>query len=315
MVAGGVSVVRWANPTVPVSPGSKETPVRATSAFRRLAAIGTAVTLMVALAACGSDDKSDASGPDLGLLQKGTLRIGTLTDAPPNVYVKDGKFTGFDNDLISAVAAKLNLKPEFVGTDFSALLSQVNGGRFDLGSSSITITEARKKTVAFSNGYDFGYLGLNTTKSSGITKFDQLDGKRVVVVQGTVQDDYATQKNLNPVRVPNYNAAVGQLKAGTADAWISPAEIGEKMAKEQGGGVVVLAAKELSSAPTAFAVAKSNDKLREAVNKALDEVIADGTWTKLVEQYYPGRAVPATFKPGSGSVKFTAPKASAPVAG
>ncbi|MEV6416895.1 ABC transporter substrate-binding protein [Kribbella sp. NPDC051718] len=284
--------------------------MRATSAFRRLAAIGSAVTLMVALVACGSDDKSDASGPDLGLLQKGTLRIGTLTDAPPNVYVKDGKFTGFDNDLITAVAAKLNLEPEFVGTDFSALLSQVNGGQFDLGSSSITITEARKKTVAFSNGYDFGYLGLNTTKSSGITKFDQLDGKRVVVVQGTVQDDYATQKNLNPVRVPNYNAAVGQLKAGTADAWISPAEIGEKMAKEQGGGVVVLAAKELSSAPTAFAVAKSNDKLREAVNKALDEVIADGTWTKLVEQYYPGRAVPATFKPGSGTVKFTAPAAS-----
>jgi polar amino acid transport system substrate-binding protein len=283
--------------------------VRAFSALRRFAALGTAVTLAVALAACGSDDKSDASGPDLGLIQSGTLRIGTLTDAPPNVYVKDGKFTGFDNDLITAVAAKLNLRPEFVGTDFSALLSQVNGGQFDLGSSSITITEARKKTVAFSNGYDFGYLGLNTTKTSGITSFDQLGGKRVVVVQGTVQDDYATQKNLNPVRVPNYNAAVGQLKAGTADAWISPAEIGEKMAKEQGGGVVILAAKELSSAPTAYAVAKSNDKLREAVNKALDQVIADGTWTKLVQQYYPGRAVPASFKPGSGTVKFAVPTA------
>jgi polar amino acid transport system substrate-binding protein len=290
--------------------------VRATSAFRKLAALATAVTLAVSLAACGQDTKPAAGGPDLGLLQSGTLRIGTLTDAPPNVYVKDGKFTGFDNDLITAVAAKLNLKPEFVGTDFSALLSQVNGGQFDLGSSSITVTEARKKTVAFSNGYDFGYLGLNTTKTSGITSFDQLAGKRVVVVQGTVQDDYATQKNLNPVRVPNYNAALGQLKAGTADAWVSPAEIGEKLAKEQGGGTVVLAAKELSDAPMAFAVAKDNDKLREAVNKALDEVIADGTWTKLVEQYYPGRAVPPTFKPGSGTVKFTLPEGAAtPAAG
>ncbi|MET9270469.1 ABC transporter substrate-binding protein [Kribbella sp. NPDC003557] len=269
-----------------------------------------AITLASAMVACGSNgDDAAAGGQDLGLMTAGTLRIGTLTDAPPNVYVKDGKFTGFDNDLITAVAAKLNLKPEFVGTDFSALLSQVNGGQFDLGSSSITITEARKKTVAFSNGYDFGYLGLNTTKDSGITTFDQLSGKRVVVVQGTVQDDYATSKNLNPVRVPNYNAALGQLKAGTADAWVSPAEIGEKMAKEQGGGTVILAAKELSDAPMAFAVAKNNDKLREAVNKALDEVIADGTWTKLVEQYYPGRAVPVNFKPGSGSVKFTAPKA------
>ena len=284
--------------------------MRAFGAFRRVVAVVGAITLASAMVACGSNgDDAAAGGQDLGLMSAGTLRIGTLTDAPPNVYVKDGKFTGFDNDLITAVAAKLNLKPEFVGTDFSALLSQVNSGQFDLGSSSITITEARKKTVAFSNGYDFGYLGLNTTKDSGITSFDQLTGKRVVVVQGTVQDDYATGKNLNPVRVPNYNAALGQLKAGTADAWVSPAEIGEKMAKEQGGGTVILAAKELSDAPMAFAVAKNNDKLREAVNKALDEVIADGTWTKLVEQYYPGRAVPANFKPGSGSVKFTAPKA------
>ncbi|MGW1346329.1 substrate-binding periplasmic protein [Kribbella sp. NPDC002412] len=290
--------------------------MRAFSGFRRIVAVGAAVTLAFSMVACGSDGDSAAAGDDLGLIDGGTLRIGTLTDAPPNVYVKDGKFTGFDNDLITAVAAKLNLKPEFVGTDFSALLSQVNGGQFDLGSSSITVTEARKKTVAFSNGYDFGYLGLNTTKDSGITTFDQLQGKRVVVVQGTVQDDYATQKNLNPVRVPNYNAALGQLKAGTADAWVSPAEIGEKMAKEQGGGTVILAAKELSDAPMAFAVAKNNDKLREAVNKALDEVIADGTWTKLVEQYYPGRAVPANFKPGSGTVKFTAPAASStPAAG
>ncbi|MFI5696890.1 substrate-binding periplasmic protein [Kribbella sp. NPDC051586] len=283
--------------------------MRAFGAFQRVVAVAGAITLAVSMVACGSDQDDAASGPDLGLMKAGTLRIGTLTDAPPNVYVKDGKFTGFDNDLITAVAAKLNLKPEFVGTDFSALLSQVNGGQFDLGSSSITITEARKKTVAFSNGYDFGYLGLNTTKNSGITSFDQLQGKRVVVVQGTVQDDYATGKNLNPVRVPNYNAALGQLKAGTADAWVSPAEIGEKMAKEQGGGTVILAAKELSDAPMAFAVAKDNAKLRDAVDKALDEVIADGTWTKLVEQYYPGRAVPANFKPGSGSVKFTAPKA------
>jgi polar amino acid transport system substrate-binding protein len=265
---------------------------------RVLATVAT-IALAATLAACGSGDDSKA-GPDLGLAEDGVLRIGTLTDAPPNVYVKDGKFTGFDNDLITAVAAKLNLRPEFVGTDFSALLSQVNGGQFDLGSSSITITEQRKKTVAFSNGYDFGYLGLNTTKGSGITRFDQLAGKRVVVVQGTVQDDYATKNDLNPVRVPNYNAAIGQLRSGTADAWVSPAEIGEKMAKEQGGGTVVLAAKELSDSPMAFAVAKDNDKLREAVDKALDQVIADGTWKKLVDQYYPGRPVPPTFKPGSG---------------
>ncbi|RUL94984.1 ABC transporter substrate-binding protein [Verrucosispora sp. FIM060022] len=275
--------------------------MRIVPALTRAAAVGVAAVLAaVTLTACGSDSAGEADNP-YNLLQPGVLRAGTLTDAPPNVYLKDGKFTGFDNDLLVAAADKLGLKVEFVGTDFSGLLAQVNNRKFDIGSSSITITEARKKTVDFGNGYDFGYLGLNVPAGSTLSSFDELAGKRVVVVQGTVQDDYATTKGLDPVRVPDYNSGLNQLKAGTADAWISPAEIGEKTAADSGGKITV-AAKELSPAPTAYAFAKGNDALREALNKALDEVIADGTWTRLNEQYYPGRAIPADFAPGSGTV-------------
>ncbi|MCX4472254.1 ABC transporter substrate-binding protein [Micromonospora sp. NBC_01655] len=270
-------------------------------ALTRFAVLGVAAVLgATTLTACGDDTSATADNP-YGLVQPGVLRAGTLTDAPPNVYLKGGKFTGFDNDLLTAVAAKLGLTVEFVGTDFSALLSQVNNRKFDVGSSSITITEARKKTVDFGNGYDFGYFGLDVPAGSPITGFDQLAGKRVVVVQGTVQDDYATGQNLNPVRVPDYNAALNQLRAGTSDAWIAPAEIGEKSAADSGGKITV-AAKQLSPAPTAYAVAKGNDPLRAALDKGLDEVIADGTWSRLQGQYYPGRPVPADFTPGSGRV-------------
>ncbi|MFD6565630.1 ABC transporter substrate-binding protein [Micromonospora profundi] len=284
-------------------------------ALTRAAAVGAAAILAAtALTACGSDDaSSEATGNPYNLAQPGVLRAGTLSDAPPNVFLKDGKFTGFDNDLLTAVADKLGLKVEFVGTDFSALLSQVNNRKFDVGSSSITITEARKKTVDFGNGYDFGYFGLDVPAGSPITSFDQLAGKRVVVVQGTVQDDYATGQKLDPVRVPDYNSAINQLKAGTADAWISPAEIGDKLAADSNGKIIV-AAKQLSPTPTAYAVAKGNDKLREALNKGLDEVIADGTWSRLLAQYYPGRPVPEDFKPGSGTVAVPSAAASASAA-
>jgi len=283
--------------------------VRFLPALTRVAALGAAAVLAAtSLAACGDGGSTDEAANPYGLLQAGVLRAGTLTDAPPNVYLKDGKFTGFDNDLLTAVAAKAGLKVEFVGTDFSALLSQVNNHKFDVGSSSITITEARKKTVDFGNGYDFGYFGLDVPAGSSISGFDQLAGKRVVVVQGTVQDDYATRENLNPVRVPDYNGAINQLKAGTADAWIAPAEIGDKSAADSNGKITV-AAKQLSPAPTAYAVAKGNDKLREALNKGLDEVIADGTWSRLQAQYYPGRPIPADFKPGSGTVAVPSPSA------
>jgi polar amino acid transport system substrate-binding protein len=268
-----------------------------------LAAAAAAVALIASLAGCASSPASSSgsgsSANPYGLVQPGVLRTGTLTDAPPNVYLKDNKFTGFDNDLLSAVAKKLDLKVEFVGTEFSSLLAQVKTKKFDVGSSSITITDARKKTVDFTNKYDFGYIGLDVPAGSAITSFDQLKGKRVAVVQGTVQDDYATHEGLDPVRVPDYNTALNQLRSGTADAWISPAEIGEKTASESNGKVVAVA-KKLSENGMAFAVAPGNDKLREALNKGLDEVIADGTWKKLVEQYYPGREVPDGFVPGSG---------------
>jgi ABC-type amino acid transport substrate-binding protein len=280
--------------------------VRFSFGLSRVVAVGVVALVTGALGACGDGDggAAGAASDPYGLAQPGVLRAGTLTDAPPNVYLKDGKFTGFDNDLLTAVAGKLGLKVEFVGTDFSALLSQVNNHKFDVGSSSITITEARKKTVDFGNGYDFGYFGLDVPAGSPITGFDQLAGKRVVVVQGTVQDDYATGKQLDPVRVPDYNGAINQLKAGTADAWIAPAEIGEKSAADSNGKITV-AAKQLSPAPTAYAVAKGSDRLREALNGALDEVIADGTWSRLQAQYYPGRPIPADFTPGSG--RATAP--------
>ena len=117
----------------------------------RILPAAAAASLAVLLAACGGGAASSTATPDPYDLQKpGTLRVGTLTDAPPNVYLKDGKFTGFDNDLLTAVAAKIGLKVEFVGTDFSSLLAQVNSGRFDVGSSSITITDgscARKRSL------------------------------------------------------------------------------------------------------------------------------------------------------------------------
>ena len=277
------------------------------SVRRRALALATSAALALSLAACGGGSSNSDEANPYDLQQPGTLRVGTLTDAPPNVFLKDGKFTGFDNDLLTAVAAKMGLKVEFVGTEFSSLLAQVKTGKYDLGSSSISITDARKKTVDFSNKYDFGFLGLDVPKGSPITSFDQLAGKRVVVVQGTVQDDFATREKLDPVRVPDYNAALNQLKSGTADAWITPAEIGEKTAGESGGKVLAVA-KQLDVGGQAYAVNQQNDALREAVNKALDEVIADGTWAKLQKQYYPSREIPADFKPGSGSVAIGAAK-------
>ena len=106
-------------------------------------------------------DKIDKS--KLGLITDGTLRVGTLSDAPPNIFIDpSGKFTGFDNELLRAIGDKLGLKVEFASTDFSALLAQVKNKQFDVGSSSISTTDERRQTVGFTNGYDFGYMAVVT---------------------------------------------------------------------------------------------------------------------------------------------------------
>ena len=111
--------------------------------------------------------------PDaLGLGTPGVLTVGTLSDAPPSICIDSaGQFTGFDNELLRAIADKLGLKINFVGTDFSGLLAQVASRRFDVGSSSITTTDARRRTVGFTNGYDFGYFSLVVPTGSSITGF------------------------------------------------------------------------------------------------------------------------------------------------
>ena len=222
---------------------------------RRTFVAATAAMAVLGLAACGGGGSATAAKDNpYGLQQAGTLRVGTLTDAPPNVYLKDGKFTGFDNDLLTAVAGKLGLKVEFVGTDFSALLAQVKNKKFDVGSSSITITEARKKTVASPTATTSATSASTCPPAPTSRASTSSRASASPSCRARCRTTTPPSRGSNPVRVPDYNSALNQLKAGTADAWVAPAEIGEKTAKDS-GGKVVLAAKQLSSAPTAFAVA------------------------------------------------------------
>ena len=167
-----------------------------------------------------------AIDPDaLRLITPGTLTVGTLSDAPPSVCINAAaQFTGFDNELLRAIADKIGLQIKFVGTDFSGLLAQVAGRRFDAGSSSITTTDARRQTVGFTNGYDFGYFSLAVPSGSPITGFGDLrDGQRIGVVQGTVQEAYVVDTlGLQPVKFPDYNTVYASLKSRQIDAWVAP---------------------------------------------------------------------------------------------
>ncbi|MCV7420648.1 ABC transporter permease subunit [Mycobacterium yunnanensis] len=236
----------------------------------------------------------------LGLGTPGTLTVGTLSDAPPSICIDSkGQFTGFDNELLRAVADKLGLKVNFVGTDFSGLLAQVAARRFDVGSSSITTTDARRQTVGFTNGYDFGYFSLVVPPGSPIKGFSQLAaGQRIGVVQGTVQEAYVVDTlGLDPVKFPDYNTVYGSLKTRQIDAWVAPSQQAVGTVKAGDPAQIVENTFSLDNF-VAYAVAKENKPLIDALNAGLDAVIADGTWSKLYSDWVP-RALPPGWKPGS----------------
>jgi polar amino acid transport system substrate-binding protein len=236
----------------------------------------------------------------LGLGTPGTLTVGTLSDAPPSICINSkGQFTGFDNELLRAIADKLGLKVNFVGTDFSGLLAQVAARRFDVGSSSITTTDARRRTVGFTNGYDFGYFSLVVPSGSPITGFDKLaPGQRIGVVQGTVQEAYVVDTlHLDPVKFPDYNTVYASLKTRQIDAWVAPSQQALGTLKPGDPAVIVENTFSLDNF-VAYAVANENKPLIDALNSGLDAVIADGTWARLYSDWVP-RALPPAWKPGS----------------
>ena len=236
----------------------------------------------------------------LGLGTPGTLTVGTLSDAPPSICINTaGQFTGFDNELLRAIADRIGLRINFVGTEFSGLLAQVASRRFDVGSSSITTTDARRRTVGFTNGYDFGYFSLVVPSGSSIKGFGDLSpGQRIGVVQGTVQESYVIDTlGLEPVKFPDYNTVYASLKTRQIDAWVAPSQQASGTVQPGDPAQIIENTFSLDNF-VAWAVAKENRPLIDALNSGLDAIIADGTWSQLYTDWVP-RALPPGWKPGS----------------
>jgi polar amino acid transport system substrate-binding protein len=237
---------------------------------------------------------------ELGLGTPGVLNVGTLSDAPPSICIDaTGQFSGFDNQLLSAIAGKLGLQVRYSSTDFSGLLAQVATRRFDVGSASIKATDKRRHTVAFTNGYDFGYYSLVVPPGSSIKKFSDLAaGQRIGVVQGTVEESYVLDTlHMQPVKYPGFATLYNSLKMRQIDAWVAPSTLAGNVMKP--GDPAVIVANAFSPGNfVAYAVATDNPPLVDALNSGLDAVIADGTWATLYSQWVP-RNLPPGWKPGS----------------
>jgi polar amino acid transport system substrate-binding protein len=269
----------------------------------KAAALAAAAALALSLSACGgsSSASSTAAANPYGLITPGQFRVASVGDSKPYTFTDSaGKFTGFDVELFTDVAHRAGIdNVVFTGQDFSAILPAVANGQFDVGVAAIGITDKRKQTVDFSDGYLAGYLTVLTTKASGVTGADGVKGKRLGVVQGTLQETYAMKNfpDANLVRFPDNNAAVSALNSGTIDAHFLDYEAAKDYVSKF--GLVDAADIPSFDAPAGFAVAKNKPALKDALNKALKAAMADGTWKRLYQKWFPGSPMPKQYLPAS----------------
>jgi polar amino acid transport system substrate-binding protein len=286
--------------------------------FSRKAAVAlSGLAIATTLAACSSaapaetsDGDSTAEAAAYETITDGVLSVGTISDGSPNAFIDaSGEFTGFDNELIREIGERMGMEVEFTAIDFSSLLASVNNGQFDVGSSGITITDERLKTSLFTAPHYFAFLGIVADKDADYAGFDDLDGETVLVATGTVQDEYATNElGLDPIRFPDQTSAFQALLSGQGDAWLAPFGTATKYLAEYPDSNMAMVYSQLNSRnQLGFAIAKDNPELRDAINETLDEVVEDGTWYELVEEFYPGAEIPEEFTPGTEDVVFDRP--------
>ncbi|MCF1472012.1 amino acid ABC transporter substrate-binding protein [Agrobacterium vitis] len=261
---------------------------------------GAVIAAALACAGLMAQQAVAADNP-YGLIDPKVISVGTMGDSKPYTFItSDGQFTGFDIELFLNVAERMGFKKDqvvFTGQEFSALMPSVANGRFDVAVAAIGTTEARKKTVDFSDGYLAGYLSV-LTPDAKITDAAGLKGKRLGVVQGTLQEIYATKnfKDTDLVKFPDNNSAVSALNNGTVDAHFLDYEAAKDYT-DRFKALKIAVNIPSFDAPAGFVIRKGNDGLREAFNKGLHAAMQDGTWKKLYEKWFPGSPMPADYLP------------------
>jgi polar amino acid transport system substrate-binding protein len=231
------------------------------------------------------------------LVEKGAITYGVAATFAPFEFQKEGKLTGFDIDLIDALAKKLAVAPVAMNMDFKGLIPALQGGRLDIINSAMYINPQRSEQVDFIPYLKIGNQVLvqagNPSKITG--RDNSLCGKTVAVTLGAIEETYARQDDkrckdagLADVTVqtlPTAQDSALSVRQGRADAFFDSTPGAVEM-MDQLPGVYSVAGPEFeSSTRIGMATRKGDKAMHEAVEAALKEIVADGTYKSIIAKW------------------------------
>jgi ABC-type amino acid transport substrate-binding protein len=267
------------------------------TAFAAVLLVGV-ISLVVAGCGSSSDDSGSTSASGGG---GEALTVGSDIPYPPFEQGKAGNYTGFDIELMEAIAAKIGRTAEFQDTSFETIFRDVAQGKFDAVISAATITPEREKAVAFSNPYYLSEQAVLVKEGSDLKSLEDLSGTTVGVQQGTTGQELAKEKaDASEVRpYPEGPDAVNALKAGTVEAVIIDAPVAANAVEKSGG--VEIAEKVPTEEEYGIALAQDETELLDEINQGLKEVEEDGTYAKIYKKWFKLEPPKAIFSAGEAS--------------
>ncbi|MEZ0491125.1 transporter substrate-binding domain-containing protein [Kineococcus sp. TBRC 1896] len=264
---------------------------RATTALLVLAALTTA---------CGNPTTTTgttspgAGSAGLPLVADGVLTIGTDPTYPPMEYEEGGKLTGVNVEILTDVARRLGLRPQFQTVAFADLRPAATAHTVDLVGASMTDNAARQQDVDF---VDVFYAGEQVLSGPGDHSARAEPGSwcglRMAAAAGTTEADIVTGQSqlctaagepaVALVDVP-YLESVSAIADGRADLGVEALPAAAKLIADSGGTVQALG-DPWQAQPWGYGFAKDRTELRDAVQRALQDAIADGTYDAILEKY------------------------------
>ena len=239
--------------------------------------------------ASSKESKADTAAIDAD----GVFTVGFDQDFPPMGFVgDDGEFTGFDLELAAEVAKRLGMEIKYQPIAWDAKEMEIESGNIDVIWNGFT-TNGRENDYTWSKPYMENKQVFVVSKDSGITKVEDLKGKKVEVqVDSSGEKALAENKELSDsfaelITIADYNTAFQDLEMGATDAVAMDIIVAGYQLKKRGDGkYIILEDEPISTEEYGIGFKKGNTALRDAVDATLVEMAADKTLKSISEKWF-----------------------------
>lgn len=246
--------------------------------------------IIIGLAACGSEKEADGSGKEEdGNGLKDEYTVVSDTSFVPFEFKEDGEYTGFDIDLINAIADEVGFKINLKTTNFDGIIPGLQTGQFDIALAGIGITEERAKKIDYSEPYYESGLRIGVSVDNDEIKgMDDLKGKTIATRLGSTSSAYIKDKidNAEANQYEQLDQAYLAVENGSADAILYDAPNVAYYIKTKGEDSLKMVGDLYEAENYGIAFAKGQDDLVKAVDEALATLKDNGKYDEIYKKWF-----------------------------